>query len=83
MIESWRQTLEADNGFKLDDLGDAFLHVIGDLVCGSFNYKQLVPVGSAILCNNRTIALLSVHLSPRGLLGSGVVQMELFSARRP
>lgn len=52
MTESWRQTLEANKRFKLDDL-----HAMGDLMCGSSNYRQLVPAGPAILYNNRTITL--------------------------
>lgn len=57
VIEGWRLILEADTGFKLDDLGDAFLHAIGDLVCGSSNYRQLSPATSVVLYNNRTVAV--------------------------
>jgi hypothetical protein len=41
---------------KLDDLGDALLHALQEIVCGSSNYRQLIPSPS-VLHNNRTVAL--------------------------
>ena len=41
---------------KLDDVGDALLHALDELLCGSSCYRQLVP-SPVSLHNNRTIAL--------------------------
>jgi hypothetical protein len=42
--------------FKWDDLGDATLHALRDLLCGSSNYKQAVPKVPSMY-ENRTIAV--------------------------
>jgi hypothetical protein len=41
---------------KLDDVGDALLHALNDILCGGSNYKQLLPAASA-LHSNRTVAV--------------------------
>ena len=41
---------------KFDDLGDSLLHALNDILCGSSNYRQLIPPTSA-LHTNRTIVL--------------------------
>jgi hypothetical protein len=41
---------------KLDDLGDALLHSLNELLCGSTNYRQLIPASSAI-SSNRTVVI--------------------------
>lgn len=51
--EAWRS---AGPGVKLDDLGDAVLHSLRDLLCGGSNYRQLLPANSA-LQTNRTVVV--------------------------
>jgi hypothetical protein len=41
---------------KLDDYGDALLHALDPILCGSSNYQQLIPT-SPLTNNNRTVAL--------------------------
>jgi hypothetical protein len=41
---------------KLDDLGDALLHALNELLCGSTNYRQLVPDTPSVH-NNRTVVV--------------------------
>lgn len=53
----WRQKVAETNGkLKLDDVGDALLHALNEILCGSTNYKQLIP-STLSLHNNRTIAI--------------------------
>jgi hypothetical protein len=33
---------------KFDDLGDSLLHALNDLLCGSSNYRQLIPPTPAV-----------------------------------
>ena len=42
---------------KLDDLGDAFLHALNEILCGGTNYKQLVSANPSIH-SNRSVAVL-------------------------
>jgi hypothetical protein len=48
--------LDRTPGCKLDDLGDATLHALRDILCGSSNYKQTVPKVPA-LYDNRTVGI--------------------------
>jgi hypothetical protein len=41
---------------KVDDLGDALLHSLNELLCGTTNYRQLVP-SSSVTNNNRTVVI--------------------------
>jgi len=41
---------------KFDDLGDALLHALNDLLCGSSNYRQLIPPTPA-LHTSRSVVL--------------------------
>jgi hypothetical protein len=53
----WKQRLSREGTrVKLDDVGDALLHALSDILCGSSNYKQLTPSTSS-LRSNRTIAV--------------------------
>lgn len=54
--ELWRLRIERHPHVKLDDVGDALLHALNDILCGSSNYRQLVPthVSSNV---NRTVAI--------------------------
>jgi hypothetical protein len=46
----------SDTSLKLDDLGDATLHALHDILCGASQYKQALPKTPSVY-NNRTIAL--------------------------
>jgi len=54
----WREKIAADSSVKLDDVGDALLHALDGLLCGSSNsnYRQLVPATPTVHVN-RTIAI--------------------------
>ena len=57
--EHWKNIFEmSDNAksVKFDDLGDALLHACSEIMCGSSNYRQLVP-SPLTLHNNRTVAI--------------------------
>jgi hypothetical protein len=45
-----------DSMKKLDDYGDSLLHALNPILCGSSNYRQLLPA-SPISHNNRTVVL--------------------------
>ena len=51
----WQDKL-ADSRVKLDDVGDALLHALDELLCGSNNFHQL-PSTSPALHNNKTVGL--------------------------
>jgi len=53
--EDWSNRDEARRE-KLDDLGDALLHALNEILCGSSNYRQLIPATPALHVN-RTIVL--------------------------
>jgi hypothetical protein len=36
---------------KFDDVGDSLLHALNDLLCGSSNYRQLIPSMAAVHTN--------------------------------
>jgi len=50
----WQRKIAAKPGIKLDDVGDALLHALNEILCGGSNYKQLVPPSSS-LHSNRTV----------------------------
>jgi hypothetical protein len=55
----WREKISncaSEKSLKLDDVGDALLHALDEILCGSTNYKQLTP-STPSLHNNRTVAL--------------------------
>lgn len=54
--EFWLRGLEANPRQKTDDVGDALLHALNDLLCGGSNYRQLVPPNSS-LQSNRTVVV--------------------------
>ena len=49
--------LNENTSTKLDDLGDALLHAVKDIVCGSSNYKQVLPKAVS-LYDNRTVGIM-------------------------
>jgi len=52
----WREKIVSDPSVKLDDVGDALLHALDELLCGSTNFKQLVPAAPSVNVN-RTVAI--------------------------
>ena len=52
----WREKIASDSSVKLDDVGDALLHALDELLCGSTNFKQLVPAAPSVHVN-RTVAI--------------------------
>jgi len=52
----WQAKLMSDASVKLDDVGDALLHALDELLCGSTNFKQLLPAAPSVHMN-RTVAL--------------------------
>lgn len=54
--EMWLSVIAEDSMVKLDDLGDALLHALGDILCGASKYRQLVP-STVSLHNNRTVVV--------------------------
>ena len=52
----WRQRTENNSNIKLDDVGDALLHGLNDLLCGGSSYRQLVPSNVGVHCN-RTVVI--------------------------
>ena len=51
----YREKLDDDKRFKLDDLGDALLHALNEPLCGGTNYKQLIPANSSLQCNRTVV----------------------------
>ena len=54
--DHWNEQITADSSVKLDDVGDALLHALDELLCGSTNFKQLVPASPTVHVN-RTITV--------------------------
>jgi len=54
--QTWQQLIAQNPNIKLDDVGDALLHALGDVLCGATKYRQLVP-SSVSLHNNRTVVV--------------------------
>jgi len=54
--EYWRLMINSDSSVKLDDVGDALLHALDELLCGSTNFRQLVPAAPSVHVN-RSIAI--------------------------
>jgi hypothetical protein len=52
----WREQIAKGLGRKLDDLGDALLHSLNEILCGSSNYRPLVPATPSLHVN-RSIVL--------------------------
>ena len=53
----WRNRIsQLGSRAKLDDCGDALLHSLSEVLCGSSQYRQLVPASSPVT-NNRTVVL--------------------------
>ena len=55
--ECYAPQLNENTSVKLDDLGDALLHALKDIVCGSSSYKQVLPK-TISLYDNRTVGIM-------------------------
>ena len=53
--EQWRGRMERNPNIKLDNVGDALLHGLNDILCGGSNYRQLVPSNVALDCNRTVV----------------------------
>jgi len=54
--EYWHEKIASQSSVKLDDVGDALLHALDELLCGSTNFKHLVPAAPSVHVN-RTVAV--------------------------
>jgi hypothetical protein len=52
----WQQRIAGKQITKFDDLGDAFLHAVDELLCGTSSYRPLIP-SMPSLHINRTVVL--------------------------
>jgi len=50
--QDWRDKLTSNPSVKIDDVGDALLHALDELLCGSTNFKQLVPAAPSVHVNS-------------------------------
>ena len=57
----WCQIIDSASSVKLDDVGDALLHAVDELLCGSTNFKQLVPEAPSVLVNRTVAVAVSRH----------------------
>ena len=51
----WREKIASDSAIKLDDAGDALLHALDELLCGSANFRQLVPAAPSVHVNRTAV----------------------------
>jgi len=54
----WKDRMERNPRVKLDDVGDALLHGLNDILCGGSSYRQLVPSNVALHCNRTVVVAL-------------------------
>ena len=52
----WLEKIASDSSVKVDDVGDALLHALDEVLCGSTQFKQLVPAAPCVYVN-RTVAI--------------------------
>jgi hypothetical protein len=53
--EILKQRISGKQITKLDDLGDAFLHSVDELLCGSSSYRPLVPATPSLYVNRSVV----------------------------
>ena len=58
----WCAQITSNPKLKLDDAGDALLHVLDELLCGNTNFKQLVLTCPSVH-GNRTLAISPTQLT--------------------
>jgi len=61
--QAWKTRLQQKPCPKLDDVGDALLHSLKELLCGGSCYKQLVPPNSALQCNRTVVVSVQQDLA--------------------
>ena len=54
--DTWRSRIDSNPHLKLDDVGDAMLHALNELVCSPSSYRQLMPSNASQHCN-RTVTI--------------------------
>ena len=60
----WCTQIALHPKMKLDDAGDALLHALDELLCGSINFKQLVPAALSVHVNRTvTVAVFQIPLT--------------------
>jgi len=47
--------MESDSNIKQDDVGDALLHALNNILCGGSNYRQLVHSNVSVCCNQTVV----------------------------
>ena len=52
----WKEKIALDATVKVDDAGNSVLHAPDKLLCGSTNFRQLVPAAPSVHVN-RTVAV--------------------------
>ena len=52
----WLEKIASDSSVKLDDIGDALLHALDEVLCGSSQFQQLVPTAPSVHVN-RTVTV--------------------------
>jgi len=53
--EVWKRKQETGEVKKFDDLGDALLHALNEILCGASNYRALVPATQSLHINRSVI----------------------------
>ena len=51
----WKELDSSRTVTKFDDLGDALLHALDEILCGSSNYRPLIPASPALNVNRSVI----------------------------
>jgi len=55
--ELWQNRIERTPKIKLDDVGDALLHGLHDILYGGSNYRQLLPSNVGLRCNKTVVVV--------------------------
>jgi len=53
--EHWKEQEASGTVKKFDDLGDALLHALDELLCGTSNYRPLIPASPALHLNRSVV----------------------------
>lgn len=54
--DMWRLRIDTRPQLKLDDVGDAMMHAVTEVVCSPSSYRQLMPSNVSLHCN-RTVTV--------------------------
>jgi hypothetical protein len=52
----WQQRISGKQITKFDDLGDAFLHAVDELLCGTSSYRPLIPSTPSLHVNRSVVS---------------------------